>query len=408
MEDTTQRLQEAIKAAREGRLVEARGIAEELTEADPQNAHAWYLRGILAEDEGQQLEYLNKALEIDPEHQPARKRMEQMRPQVEEPEEPQVEEVEEVEEIVEVEEVEEAEEIESDDMTMVADSATFMAAVASEGVEEETLEGFFEQPVAEEFDEDAAEENWDDTMIAESPFAEEMAAEDIQVEDLFADDVLDEDEQAVEEEDLATVIAAAAFLGEDEDAGEQEEPEVAGLQASDLAAAAAGTTVLDEAGEAWFEEEAGDELWAKVEAEAVPDWLIEDTSNEVDETLAGESLSDTYPAGDTQPTQEQDLPDWLLDEPDEDWTEADEVVEETGAFDEAPATVVTAAVMADKPAEDEEEPAPVEEDKEEPAPAKPKKKKSADRGIEIALILLIIVAVVIVGALLFFLINPPF
>jgi hypothetical protein len=62
MEDTTERLQEAIQAARDGRLDEARSIAEELTGSDPENAHAWFLRGILAEDDEQQFEYLNKTL----------------------------------------------------------------------------------------------------------------------------------------------------------------------------------------------------------------------------------------------------------------------------------------------------------------------------------------------------------
>ena len=90
MEDTTQRLQEAIAAARAGQLSEARAIAEEITESDPDNAHAWFLRGILSEDEAQQAEYLGKTLAIDPEHKAARKRMDQLQPPVEVEEEEQV------------------------------------------------------------------------------------------------------------------------------------------------------------------------------------------------------------------------------------------------------------------------------------------------------------------------------
>jgi hypothetical protein len=405
MEDTTQRLQEAIKAAREGRLVEARGIAEELAEADPQNAHAWYLRGVLAEDEGQQLEYLSRALEIDPEHQPARKRMAQLQPPVEEEAQPEVQATGESE----VEEAEEA----AEDMTVVAEAAAFESAVADESPTEETPEGFFEQPPAEaELDESAAEATFEETMIAEAPFTEEMAAEDIQVEALFGDEA--EDEQEAEEDDMATVIAAAAFLGDEEvaDEGAVQETDEGELKASDLAAAAAGAAALDQAGEAWFDDEAGDELWSKVEAEAVPDWLIEDTADEVDVTQEGEPLEDAFAAADVQATKEQDLPDWLLDEPDEDWTEAEAVVDESDFFEEAPETVVTAAVVAGEQVEDEEALEPVEEEmeeaEEEVAPAQPKKKPSATRSLEIALVLLIIVAVVIVGALVYFLINPPF
>ena len=369
MEDTTQRLQEAIEAARGGRLDEARSIAEELTGNDPDNAHAWFLRGILAEDDEQQFEYLNKTLAIDPEHKAARKRMAQIQPPVEEEDEPEVEE----------------------DQTMVADSAAFMGAVAAaEAVEEETV----------------AEEAVADTMIAESPFAEEMLAEDAAVDELFAQEavadaaVAEEEPAGFEDEDMATVIAAAAFLGEEEAPAEvADEPE---LEASDLVAAAAGAAILDQAGEAWFEEEADDELWSKVEAEAVPDWLIEDTSAEADETLA-----EALPPAEAATAQDQDLPDWLLDEPEDDWPEADELAEEAGADDEMPETVVAAAAVAaaaDEVAGEDEMAEPAED--EEPAPAKPKK-KSPNRTLEILLILLIVVALLVVAALVYFLVSPP-
>ncbi|MGD8585043.1 MAG: hypothetical protein PVJ75_06815 [Chloroflexota bacterium] len=421
MEDTTQRLQEAIAAARSGRLAEARDIAEELTGSDPQNAHAWFLRGILSEDEGQQRAYLSRTLELDPEHKAARKRMEQMGPAGEADEAGEAE--------------PEAAPEPDEDATMVTESATFMAAAAAadavdeaevlattppaETVEEageaaeeavdeaeETAEETFEE-IFEETPEETSEETFDDTMIAQSPFAEEMAAEDLEVEALFGETPAEDEAEDVDE-GLVTVFGAAAAMDEDqvpddvEAAQEAEEAidELDKLEASDLAEAVADATVLDEAGEAWFEEEAGEDLWAKVEAEAVPDWLIEDTTAEAEATLTEESVEETFPAAEADVTREQELPDWLLEEPDEDWSEE---FEETEIYDEAPATVVTAAVAADEPFE-EEAPAPFEEAA--PAPAQPKK-KSSDRGLEILLILLVIVAVLLVVAIAYFLVNPP-
>ncbi|UCG25576.1 MAG: hypothetical protein JSW55_06195, partial [Chloroflexota bacterium] len=135
MEDTTQRLQEAIASARAGQLSEAKAIAEEITESDPNNAHAWFLRGILSEDEEQQAEYLGKTLAIDPEHKAARKRMEQMQPPVEAEEEQGP--------------VDEGE-------PMVVEAAVTADVVEDEAVEDEAVA---------------------DTMIAETPYVEEMSPE---------------------------------------------------------------------------------------------------------------------------------------------------------------------------------------------------------------------------------------
>lgn len=426
MEDTTQRLQEAITAARAGRLAEARSIAEELTESDPENAHAWFLRGILSEDEDQQRAYLSRTLELDPEHQAARKRMEQMEPvdEGEAADEAEAEEVaEEVAEGVALQAAAEPEE----DATMVAESGAFLAAAAAD--DDMAAEVFARTPPPEAFEQagdtaeeavaeavdaaaeeaaEAVEETFEDTMIAESPFAEEMAAEDLQVEALFGEVSTEEDESESEDEGLATVFAVGALLDEEEVQAREEmaqetaeAPEEAGeLQASDLAEAAADATLLDEAGEAWLEEEAGEDLWAKVEAEAVPDWLIEDTTVEAEATMAEESLADTFTGAEAEITREQELPDWLLEEPEEDWSEALEATED---YDEAPPTAVTPMPEAEEPF-DEEAPAPLEE--EAPVPAAPKK-RSSTRGLEILLFLLIIVALVIVVAIAYFLVYPP-
>ncbi len=430
MEDTTQRLQEAIAAARSGRLAEARGIAEELTESDPENAHAWFLRGILSEDEGQQHAFLSRTLELDPEHKAARKRLEQMQP---------AEEAEaEAEALAVVAETDE-------DQTMVADSEAFLTSAASadaamaaevfattpgaadeaaeaaeEGLDEaveETQEAMAEtaeeagaaieasleesvesvEEAVDESVEESFEDTFEDTMIAESPFAEEMAAEDLQVEALFGEAITDDDQADSEDEDegLATVIAAAASLDEDE-AAEEADQEPDELTVADLAAAAA----TEEAGEAWFEEEAGDDLWSKVEAEAVPDWLIEDTTDEAEAALAEESVEEPLPAAEGEITREQELPDWLLEETEDDWSEAIEAAEE---FDEVPETVFSAATPVDEPFEDE---APAAPEADLPTPAVPKA-KSSTRGLEILLFLLIIVALAIVVAIAYFLVYPP-
>ena len=435
MEDTTQRLQEAIAAARSNRLAEARSIAEELTESDPKNAHAWFLRGILSEDEAQQRAYLSRTLELDPEHKAARKRMEQLLPVAEGEEVTAADELAEAVEMAGAEDEAEAEApmaaVEpEEDATMVADSAAFMAAVGRAEFEETAAEVFAATPAPEAFGEEAeealaepaseaidemagetaeaVEDTIDDTMIAQSPFAEEMAAEDLQVEALFGEAVTAADEDESQDEGLATLIGAAAFMEEEEatagvEAGQEAEQaleETAELKASDLAEAAASATILDETDDAWFEEEAGEDLWAKVEAEAVPDWLIEDTTSGAETKLAEEALDEAFQADEGEITREQELPDWLLEEPDEDWSEP---IEADEAYDEAPATVFAPKPVAEEPAEEE---APALFEEEMPAPAQPKK-KSSNRGLEFLLVLLIIVALLLVLLIGYFLINPP-
>jgi hypothetical protein len=427
--DTNQRLQEAIAAARSGQLAEARTIAEELTEENPQNAHAWFLRGILSEDEEQQLAYLSKTLEIDPDHKAARKRLEQLQPsaaegapleaeealdeEVEAAVEPEAEAMEPEPEAAEPEATEpEATEPEAEapeDKTMVADSAAFMAAAGAEAFEEAPLEIFAETPPAAVFEEasagavekmaeEPAEAPIEATLIAKSPFAEEMTPEDLEVEALFAQAPSREEGEQAEDEVLATVIAAALQEDEEGPAGAEtgEAPEEGAeegetFDVSDLAQAAGGATVVAQDAEAWFQEEAGEDLWAKVEAEAVPDWLIEDTSSEADETQAEEAQPETV-AGEAEVTRENDLPDWLMEEPEESWS--GEVEEAEDVFEEAPATVVTATPPAEL--ELPEEPEAPAEAEEEPEPPRPKK-QSSTRTLELLLLLLIIVAVALVA-----------
>lgn len=90
MADTNERLQQAIAAARAGKTSEAKVMAEQIVEEEPDNPHALFLLGMLVDSQDEQREYMKKVLELDPDHKAANKRMAQLGP-VEEPE-PQVEE----------------------------------------------------------------------------------------------------------------------------------------------------------------------------------------------------------------------------------------------------------------------------------------------------------------------------
>lgn len=225
MAETTERLQEAIAIARAGNTSEALSIAEELVQEDPENPHALFLRGMLAESKEEQIEYMEKVLAIDPEHKAATKRMAQLAPVV--VEEEVIEEIGEDEpQEVEVEEEPAGELVE--DATVIAG-----AAVIDEVAAEETLaEVEDEEMVEEEIEEELGE--------AEAPISESMASEDLEeeessealeatlvgaalLEETVFDDVSDQSEEIPEwllsearsEEDIAEVDETALWGEED-------------------------------------------------------------------------------------------------------------------------------------------------------------------------------------------------
>lgn len=68
-------LQEGIDAAKSGRMEEALQLLRRSAEENPQNADVWVWLSAIIDDEEKQTEFLQKALEIDPENKPAQRGM---------------------------------------------------------------------------------------------------------------------------------------------------------------------------------------------------------------------------------------------------------------------------------------------------------------------------------------------
>lgn len=358
MADTNERLQQAIAAARAGKTSEAKALAEQIVEENPDNPHALFLLGMLAGSQEEQREYMHKVLELDPDHKAANKRMAQLGPA-----EPLVEEP--VEEVQPQEFEAEPQDLEAEPWEEEASlEETVIGATA---VEQETIVGEVEAEELPEYDE----------MEEEIPAEVEPPVEFV-------------DEPPVEE-----VEEPLAVDQEEEDFG------VAETLAGGVIASEALETVTPD-----MEED-----------EDIPDWLYEEARSE--EELM--EIDETQLWTDEPPPVEEDLPDWLQEDVSEEYVDPyseEEFVDlpeeepepaEMSEESEAVATAVGAGVAADFESFEDETLEEFEEPDLEPAPAeRPKRRSSANRGLEILLIILIIIALIVVGVLGYLIISPPF
>jgi hypothetical protein len=349
MANINERLQQAIAAARAGNTDEARELVDGLVEENPDNPHALFLRGMLASSQEEQVEYLNRVLEIDPDHKAANRRLAQIAPA--EADDATVLIIDDPEEIEEPEAVEDIGTVE----TVVGAGALFAAEddLAEEPAEEQGEWGVAETVVTAAAVGAGIEALEDDTTIAEVSFSE----------DTFIEEDLAEEEAPYDSVD-DTVITAAG--DQDEDIPEW------------LMAETRSEEELTAAG--------SQDMWGDAPAEEVeelPDWLAEEPSDDW-----ADSRDKSAAAFAIDATGESDFDDsWADEESDPD---AD-VDQDVLAEDEA-----TEGDMATKDEEAEE----VVKEK--------TKKKSSTRGLEIALVILISIALLIVIGVLYVVLNPPF
>ncbi|MGH2537777.1 MAG: hypothetical protein ACRDHL_10315 [Candidatus Promineifilaceae bacterium] len=76
--DMNVHLQQAIAAARAGKKGQAAMLVNRVLEVEPANIYAWFLRSVVADSEAEQVEALQRVLEIDPNHEVALKRLAQL------------------------------------------------------------------------------------------------------------------------------------------------------------------------------------------------------------------------------------------------------------------------------------------------------------------------------------------
>jgi hypothetical protein len=357
MADTNERLQQAIAAARAGNTDEARELVDSLVEENPDNPHALFLRGMLASSQEEQVEYLNRVLELDPDHKAANRRMAQIAPaEADDATELDVDDPNEVEEPEAVEDIGTVE-------TVVGAGALF---AADDDLAEETAEESVEETAEEQGEWGVAE-----TVVTAAAVGAGIEA-------------LEDDATMVE-------VASSEDTYVEEDLVEEEAPYDGG---DDTVIAAAGG-----------------------QDEEIPEWLMAETRSE--EELAAASSQDLW--GDAPAEEVEELPDWLTEEPSDDWVDTgdqaatvlaidaagegdldDSLADEESDQDAGADEVVSAegeATEDDMVTEDEEAEKAIEE--------KPKK-KSSTRSLEIALVFLLAIALLIVIGVLYVVLNPPF
>jgi hypothetical protein len=381
MAETTERLQQAIAAARAGNIGEAKSLAEQLVEEDPNNPHALFLLGMLAEDQSEQLDYMEKVLTIDPDHKAANKRMDQLaanlqldddpreeaEPDVEAETEPELEEIAEAQLVPEVEE-----EVSTDDVTIVAGAAAVAATAAamddtvlsepdaSLGVQDEA---FFDVSQSESEEVEApADAALDETALEETVISAAVVDEAALIEATSEEEL----EQLSEETSLEDTLPPGALVG-----------------GAVVAAAAA-------------------------QNEDIPDWLLAEARTE--EELV--EFDETVLWGEEEVESAEELPDWLQNESAEEWVD-EQAVEETvlvaaaaadeTVIDDSPSDFDDIAEPVDELDAGGDEPITEEPALDQPTPAK--SKKSPPRTLEIALGVLIFVALLLVAALAFAIIN---
>ncbi|MFO7538267.1 MAG: hypothetical protein R6X32_09435 [Chloroflexota bacterium] len=76
----SQKLQEAVAAARAGETETAQRLLAGLLLENPDEVHAWFLLSHLVESESKQIAYLKKVVALDPTHAKARQRLKQVQP----------------------------------------------------------------------------------------------------------------------------------------------------------------------------------------------------------------------------------------------------------------------------------------------------------------------------------------
>lgn len=72
------KLQQAIVATKAGRTNVAQSLLTQLIREKPQDANAWFLLGHIVQEPERQVRYLQKTLELEPDHVVAKRRLEQL------------------------------------------------------------------------------------------------------------------------------------------------------------------------------------------------------------------------------------------------------------------------------------------------------------------------------------------
>lgn len=345
------RLQQAIAAARAGKRDEAGILLDRFLEDNPEDVHGIFLKSTLATSKEERVESLRHVLAIDPDHRGAKLMLDRLGEPIE------------VEPPVVEPPVVEPFEVEPE--TIVHPVVEPEVILPEEEVEPIVV-------AEDDFPVDDIEATAVALTVAE--IESEMADEDeIPLEEVFATPALDEtlvvypDEPAIEEyEELPELIAEEKA---------EEFPEL-----------------VDEEEYAEFpefvDEEKADEFPELDEKEEVPDWLAEDAGFAAEEAPAQDEVVDQ----EEMPLEMGELPDWLQEEPTEEWLAQEhlEPIESNAAFED---DFVEEPLLI---SEEEAGPEPVKVLT--PAPQK-KKQRVTKRALEIVLAFLIILAVAVIGGL---------
>ncbi len=291
------RLQQAIAAARAGKRDEARVLLDRFLADEPENVHGIFLRSTLASSKEEQVGNLRQVLEIDPDHRGAKLMLDRLgEPETVEPVEVEAvpvafvsDEVE--EEVTEPDEVEVVEpvEVEVEPVPeMVEPVDELPETVIHPVVDSEELPPYEAEPV-EALDEEYPVEDIEATaviLLADEIEEAGLSETEFEFEDEVAEPAIDEtliaipDDQDFAEEDLPVFAEDEDYLApvEDEDFPPLEEEE------------------------------------------DVPEWLTDEAAFKAEAALAEEAAEE-----EEMPLAMGELPDWLQEEPTEEWLSQEQI-----------------------------------------------------------------------------------
>lgn len=332
-----QQLREALEAVKEGNEEEARVILAEFLRDDPDNVPAWVLMSKLATSQGQKVAFLRKILSLDPEHTYAREQLAASgaaQPQIAQPDAeappPVVDAGEAAETAGDPESTEGGPEIAEEpewptEQAQEVEGAEDLAAPADESAD------FF------------PEEEEDVAPAAEAPPVEPPPM--VHTDDAVEAPEVFESPEAEQETDEEAEPAEPAFPEE-----EEVEEDVGDIDWDRFLRDEAGVDVFDEGSEEDLTmpvSEDDSDYEAQAEGDTVPPWMDQGETL-VDERFPAESEQEEE--GEEPAVEEEEIPGWLHEPPDDSWLAEPSEEEKVSAAEKEARIAAAMAASPDRPA----------------------------------------------------------
>lgn len=336
-----QHLVQAIAAARAGKTPQAKVLLARVIKDEPENVNAWYLLSSLADTEEQKIQHLQKVVELQPDHPTAAQQLAELVPP---PPEPVVDDLLEMEDdgdtaTYPIPDFSEPSEPDSSDVPddpdeamawlerLAADQGARLEELPSLSGKQETADATLEIPVPDIPEKESAPEpeatdgdvpdDPDEAMAWLERLAADQGANLDELPSMFEEDTSDDAE--ADDDDIFSWLDDD--MEEDDDALDVFLEEA---EAEDEEAPAPKLTVSEDL-----------DFVSQSKGDSIPAWLAEDEEYIAADTVISQTTAET-----AEQTEPENLPDWLNEEPAEDWVgderdKSGQVVWKAGEGDES-------------------------------------------------------------------------